>query len=72
MQKAGGPYLHAITANSTKAVGWMLREGGKRDVAAEETFLQQHYKTMPRIMRRYAIERFPEARRRQYLQGQVC
>jgi hypothetical protein len=42
---------------------------GKRDLAAEEVFLQQHCRTMPRTMLRYAIERFPEARRRQYLNG---
>ncbi len=52
-----------------KAVGWMLREAGKREQTTEEAFLQTHYRAMPRTMLRYAIERFPEARRRQYLNG---
>ena len=54
-----------------KAVGWLLREVGKRDLTAEEGFLQRHYRIMPRTMLRYAIERFPETRRRQYLNGMV-
>lgn len=54
-----------------KAAGWMLREIGKRDLDAEEAFLKAHYRTMPRTMLRYAIERFPERRRQQYLQGEV-
>jgi 3-methyladenine DNA glycosylase AlkD len=53
-----------------KAVGWMLREIGKRHPACAERFLQQHHKTMPRTMLRYAIERLPQRKRKVYLQGQ--
>jgi len=54
-----------------KAVGWMLREVGKRDLQTEEDFLKRHYKKMPRTMLRYAIERFPEPKRQRYLKGEI-
>jgi 3-methyladenine DNA glycosylase AlkD len=49
-----------------KAAGWMLREVGKRDAAAQEAFLEKHWSVMPRMMLRYAIERLPESKRCRY------
>ncbi len=50
-----------------KAVGWLLREAGKRDEQRLNDFLIERYTTMPRTMLRYAIEKFPEDKRNMYL-----
>jgi 3-methyladenine DNA glycosylase AlkD len=54
-----------------KAVGWMLREVGKRNQEVLELFLKARYKKMPRTMLRYAIEKFEEGKRKKYLKGEI-
>jgi 3-methyladenine DNA glycosylase AlkD len=54
-----------------KAVGWMLREVGKRNLEAEVRFLDQHHKEMGRTALRYSLEKFPEKARKSYMIGVV-
>jgi 3-methyladenine DNA glycosylase AlkD len=68
--------IAAILLNDTediihKAVGWMIREIGKRSMISEEKFLIQNYKRMPRIMLRYAIELFSKEKRKKYISGKI-
>ena len=52
-----------------KAVGWLLREAGKRDADALRSYLRTRYGSLSRTTLRYAIEKFPEAERRQWIAG---
>lgn len=54
-----------------KATGWMLREVGNRNPDVAQTFLAEHYHTMPRTMLRYAIEKYPAQLRQQFMKGEV-
>lgn len=54
-----------------KAVGWMLREVGNQDFESEFEFLKKHYHSLPRTALRYAIEKFPEDLRQDFLKGNI-
>ena len=54
-----------------KAVGWLLREAGKRDEQRLKDWLEPRYKTMPRTMLRYAIEKFPEEERALFINSRT-
>lgn len=54
-----------------KAVGWMLREVGNRNLDIEIEFLKKHYKEMPRTMLRYAIEKFDMGIRQEFMKGLI-
>lgn len=54
-----------------KAVGWMLRKIGRRDLQVEVRFLKRHYRKLPRTMLRYAIEKFPEPEKQRCARGEV-
>lgn len=54
-----------------KAVGWILREIGKRNEQVLVDYLTPRYKKMPRIMLRYAIERFEEGKRKAFLNSEI-
>lgn len=54
-----------------KATGWMLRETGKRNARIERELLQLFHRKMPRVMFRYAIERFPPAEKAKYLKNEI-
>ena len=50
-----------------KSIGWMLREVGKRDKGLLVQFIEKHKYEMPRTILRYAIEKFPEPERREFM-----
>ena len=69
--RIAGILLHESHDLLHKAVGWMLREVGKKDEKVLVDYLKEHYTVMPRTMLRYAIEKFDEKRRLRYLRGEI-
>lgn len=69
--KIAGILLYDTHDLMHKAVGWMLREIGKKDEKVLVDYLSTRYKTMPRTMLRYAIEKFDLSTRARYLHGQI-
>lgn len=69
--KIAKQHLHTEHDLIRKAIGWMLREVGKKDYKTEYEFLVKNYKTMPRTMLRYSIERFDEDVRQKFLKGEI-
>jgi hypothetical protein len=65
------PEVETIVLQFFKTGLGVLREVGKRDRKVEEEFLLPSYRTMPRTMLHYAIEHFPETRRRAYLKSRI-
>lgn len=54
-----------------KAVGWMLREAGKKDVSQLINFLEQHAAVMPRTMLRYSLEKLTNAQKKHFMEKKV-
>jgi 3-methyladenine DNA glycosylase AlkD len=70
--RLGEKLLHDSEDLIQKAVGWMLREAGKKDLQKLEAFLDKYAASMPRTSLRYALEKFPENQKRFYMQARLA